>query len=343
MVALNPVEKSPCYQASLDQLAAYLPVRKGKILVTGATGLIGSCVIDLLCRANQMGASFDIYALGRSEHRLNQRFDASKVHFVVQDIVHPLSIPDLDYILHGASNADPRSYSLYPAETILINILGARNVLDYAKEHKTRVLLMSTFEVYGKLNQDVYREDDFGLVDPNQIRSCYPESKRTAELLFRTYHEEYGTNSVIARLSSIYGPTMQQNDSKAHAQFLRSGLEGKAIVLKSEGLQNRTYCYLMDAVGGLMTVLFQGESCQAYNIANPASVTTIANLASTIADLCGTTVRFELPDAVEAKGYSKPQNCILNTNKLEQLGWHSRYDLRSGLKETLQIMREIQK
>ena len=245
--------------------------------------------------------------------------------------------------MHAASNADPRNYALYPVETILTNVLGARSVLEYSRYHNTRVLLASTFEVYGQLNQDEYSENDYGIIDLVRIRSCYPESKRTAELLFRAYCDEYGVDCVIARLSSVYGPTMQINDSKAHAQFLRNAIEGKDIVLKSQGKQKRSYSYVIDAVSGILTVLFHGNKGEAYNIANKNSIATIADVANTIAGLSGTKVVFDLPDEIESKGFSKPQNCVLKTDKINSLGWNGRFSLESGLRETLKTIQEINK
>lgn len=335
------VSESVQYRESIKKIAAELPVSKVYVLITGATGLIGSCIVDILLEANRNGGENTIYALGRNVERLKNRFDGNDVNIVAQSVTEPFCIDNLDYIIHAASNADPKSYALYPVETILTNVLGAKNVLDYCKNEKTRALLTSTFEVYGKLEQDAYSEDDYGLIDQNKIRSCYPESKRTAELLFRTYNEEYGVDCVIARLASVYGPTMAADDSKAHAQFIRNALRGENIVLKSEGLQKRTYCYLMDAVSGLLTVLLKGAAGEAYNVANGQSVAAIADVAKAVANIVGTKVVFDLPDKIDNKSFLKPQNCVLNDNKIRNLGWVGKYGLKEGLNETISILKEI--
>ena len=343
MATLKKLHENALYKNAIADIAKELPVDHGSVLITGATGLIGSCIVDVFAYANDnLGGKFTIYALGLGKDILEQRFGhLPSVVCIEQNIMEPLQGIEADYIIHAASNADPKSYAKYPAETIMINVLGSKNVLDICKNKATRVLLTSTFEVYGKLEQDEYKENDFGLIDENQIRSCYPESKRTAEILFRAYHEEYGVNSVIARLSSIYGPTMLKNDSKAHAQFLQKAVNGEDVVLKSDGSQKRTYCYVMDAVSGLLTVLFKGEPGEAYNIANDQSIATIAEVARTIAQIAGTKVVFDLPDEVERKGFSRPQNCVLNTEKIKALGWSGKYDLKQGLTETLEILREM--
>lgn len=337
------MKDSITYNKAIRAIASEITSEGGRILVTGSTGLIGSCIIDVLLAANFVfEKNFEIFALGRSEEKLRNRFGTQKgLHFVIQDVIEPINTEGLDYIIHAASNADPKTYALYPAETIITNIQGAKSILDYCKQKSARVLFTSTFEVYGKLEKNEYDEEQYGIIDLNLLRSCYPESKRTAEMLFKAYADEYGVDCVIARLASIYGPTMKQDDSKAHAQFIRNALAGEDIVLKSKGEQIRTYCYVMDAVSGLLAVLFRGKTGEAYNIANEASIASIAELAQIVAYYTGTKVVFDLPDEIERKGFSKPQNCILKTDKIKALGWNGKYDLKTGINETMTILKEI--
>lgn len=332
------------YRKALERVISDITINDGSVLVTGASGLIGSCIIDLLMLSNSHGRHFEVYALGRNKRKLQERFNSfagsSQLHFVEQDVMQPLEDGiSYDYIIHGASNADPRNYALYPAETMLINIEGAKTVLNYCKVHRnTRALLMSTFEVYGNAGKDIYAETDCGILDLNMLRSCYPESKRCMEILTRCYVDEYGVNAVIGRLSSVYGPTMSKDDSKAHAQFIRNGLNGEDIVLKSKGEQKRTYCYVIDAVTGLLCVLAKGHVGEAYNLSNESSIVSIAEVAHAVADIAGTKVIVQLPDELEKKGYSAPQNCILDNTKLKQLGWKGNYGIKEGLLETLSVL-----
>lgn len=336
------IYENSLYRESISLIASEIPVCKGNILITGATGLIGACLTDIFAYCNMnRGTKFKVYALGRNRRKLNNRFGYCKdIEVIPQNVVDEIRLDGIDYIIHAASNADPESYALYPAETIVTNVLGARNVLELAKTDQARVLLISTFEVYGIMERDEYRESDFGVIDGNQLRSSYPESKRTAELLFRSYNDEYGVDGVIAHLSSIYGPTMLKRDSKAHAQFLRNALAGENIVLKSKGEQIRSYCYVLDAVSGLLKVLFDGERGEAYNVANMESVSSIAGLADRIAKIADTKVVFKIPHELERKGFSNPQNCILNTEKINALGWRGKYSLNEGLIETITILRQ---
>lgn len=336
---------SQTYLQSIDKVASSIKKEGGNILVTGATGLVGSYLIDVLNVANQKyGKNFEIYALGRSEQRIKKRFCLNEsIHIVAQDICTSITIPKLDYIIHTASLADPKAYALYPVETLLTNVIGTKNVLDYCRTNNCRTIFTSSFEVNGNLNQDEYSEDEYGIIDLNRIRSCYPESKRTAELLLRAYYDEYDVDCIIARLPSVYGPTMQESDSKAHAQFIRNAISGDNIILKSRGTQKRTYCYVADIATGILTLLFSDISGEIYNIANRESIATIAEVARTIASIVGTEVKYECPDSVEQKGFSTPQNCVLRADKLEALGWKGHYSLKDGMEETINILFEMNK
>ena len=330
------------YFDGINKVAKSLSIKSGIILVTGATGLVGSCIIDVLLAANSMyNADYKIYALGRDRNKIVSRF-GNKVVPIVQNIVDKLPMNvEYDYIIHAASNADPRTYAIQPVETVLTNVIGNNNIFEYCRYHKkTRVILTSSFEVYGKIeNHDIYKEEDCGILDFQILRNGYPESKRCAEILLHSYVEEYNIDAVIARLSSIYGPTMQVNDSRAHAQFIRNALHGDNIVLKSKGLPRRTYCYVTDAASAILYVLFNGKTGEVYNIANEKSIASIAEVAQTIAGIVGTSVVFDFPDEIESKGFSKPQNCILDNSKLRKLGWHAEYILENGMRETIQTLK----
>jgi nucleoside-diphosphate-sugar epimerase len=316
------------------------------ILITGATGLIGSFLTDTLIYFNRHNLNkIHIYCMSRSIQKLKQRFSyictEDMVHFIEQDVCKPI-IDDIhfDYIIHAASNSDPTSFSLYPVETISANVIGTINILEYAKKNKaTRILYASSREAYGYIsNNSNYNEEEYGVIDFNKIRSCYPESKRVSELLCRSYVSEYDVNAVIARFGYIYGPTMLDNDSKAVAQFLRKSLEGEDIILKSTGEQERTYCYVSDAVSGLLCLLFKGNTGEAYNISNSQSIISIRGIAKLLCELTGKKLRMELPNDIERKGYSNPQNAIISDSKLIGLGWLPEIDIKEGLQRTLKIL-----
>ena len=337
------------YREDLANIVQYIDFDSDKsILVTGASGLIGSLIVDALLYYNEKNKNqhlVRVYAMARNKEKLEKRFQYWKgsleLSLLSEDICNPL--PDelyFDFIFHAASNADPGTYAVYPVETIKTNVLGTIQVLEYARRHKgTKVLFTSTMEVYGKMHgKDMMEEQDYGLININSVRSGYPESKRVSELLCRSYVDEYGLDVVITRLGYIYGPTMTATDNKVVAQFIRNGVKQEDIVLKSKGMQRRSYCYVADAVAGMLCVLFWGEKGEVYNIANKDSVVTIAEMAQIIADIAGTEVVYSVPDSIEIKGSSDPQDAVLSTEKLETLHWKPHLDMHNGLKRTLMIL-----
>lgn len=332
------------YKESLTKVLYCVESYDKTYLITGATGLIGSCLIDLIMLANEEGRNNRVYAMGRSKEKLERRFSAylsnDNFYILEQDVCEPLSdCLQIDYIIHGASNADPVSYAKYPVETMKTNILGTYNILEYGKVHKDcKITILSTFEVYGNANKDVYTEGDIGVLDFNVLRSCYPESKRSVEVLSRCYADEYGVNVNVARLSSVYGPTMAVNDSKAHAQFLSNALQGRDIVLKSEGLPRRSYTYVLDAVTGILVVLYRGAVAESYNVSNDSATASIAEVAKIVAEIASLKVVFDLPTELEAKGFSRPQNSILDNSKLKSLNWKGEYSVKNGMKLTYDIL-----
>lgn len=347
-IVMKPIFESKIYLNQLKELVKFLPDEDKAILITGASGLIGSCFTDGLMFANIFdGRNFQVYVLGRNEDKLKNRFaygvGREDLHFIIADVSSPLPIGlQLDYIIHAASNADPKAYSLYPSETLLTNILGTKSVLEYAKEYnKCRVVLTSTFEVYGDAGKNgTLTEDSTGIIDFHKMRNCYPVSKVCAELLCQSYGEQFGVDYVIGRLCGIYGPTMNGNDSKAQAQFIMNAQRGEDIVMKSKGEQIRSYCYVIDSVSALCTLMQKGQSKEAYNIANKRSIASIADFAKCTAEVGQVGIRFELPDGVEAKGFSAPVDVMMDAKKLESLGWSGSYSLKDGIESTLKILKD---
>lgn len=315
------------------------------VLLSGATGLVGSFLVDVLL---SKGIDCTVYALGRSEQKAKNRFSkwANEKHFIFipYDINKQLIRDDIgtvDYILHMASNTHPMQYSTDPIGTITTNIIGAQNMLEFAIEHHaTRFAFTSSNEIYGENRGDVelFTEEYCGYINSNTMRAGYPESKRCAEALCQAYKAQKGLDVVIPRLTRSYGPTMLMSDTKAISQFIRKGIEGEDIVLKSAGTQYYSYTYVADAVSGLLYVLLKGENGEAYNIADERSDIMLRNLAAIIAGIAGKKVVFEMPNAVEAAGYSTATKARLDGSKLKKLGWKAKYDIQCGMKRTIHIL-----
>lgn len=332
-----------------------LDVLNGKtLLITGATGMIGSFLVDVIMHRNEnlpTAQKVTVIALARDKEKAQKRFAAWKCHdklsFQPCDIAEGMPLLSIhpDYYIHAASTTHPTAYANEPVNTILSNVLGINSILKYMAtgQRQGRLLLLSSVEIYGvnRGDNEFFTEDYCGYIDCNTLRAGYSEAKRVSEALCQAYIRQYNTDAVIIRLPRIYGPTMQINDSKAASQFILNGVRGEDIVLKSEGTQFFSYAHVYDALGGMLHVLFKGEKGQAYNLGDAASDITLRDLARMIAALARTKVIFQLPGEVEKSGFSKATQALLNGDKLKSLGWKPRYDIKSGMIETISLLRTV--
>lgn len=312
------------------------------ILITGATGLIGSCLVEVLL--THPGKDYHVYSSGRNEDRAKLRFqeytDDPSFHFIKYDVSEPLEGDTrFDFIIHAASNASPNFFATKPVEVIKSNIIGVSNLMDHGLHHGLkRFLFVSSGEVYGEGDGRVFTEDYSGYVDPTSPRSCYPSSKRAAETLCVSYGAEYGVETVIARPCHTYGPHFTESDNRVYAQFIRNVLNGEDIVMKSTGEQFRSWCYVVDCVSAMLYILLKGENGQAYNIADENSNITIKELAEIIAEIGGKKVVIELPSEIEKTGFNVVAKSIFSTKKLEALGWNVERNMKDNINCTLQTL-----
>ncbi len=322
------------------------------LMLSGATGLIGSFLVDVILEKNMSdGLNCTVYALGRNEEKARRRFskfaDDPRFVFIPYDVKLPLirnDIGTVDYVLHLASNTHPVLYATDPIGTITTNIIGVQNLLDFAVEHKaTRFVFASSNEIYGENRGDTefFDESYCGYIDCNTLRAAYPESKRCGEALCQAYKSQKGINVIIARFTRSYGPTMEMSNTRALSQFIKKAVEGEDIVLKSTGTQYFSYTYMADAVSGVLCAMLNGKSGEAYNIADESGDIMLKDLASLIGQIARKKVVFEVPDAVEASGYSKATKARLDGTKLKELGWKPSYDIKTGMERTISILKSL--
>jgi nucleoside-diphosphate-sugar epimerase len=341
---MKPLLLNPLYR---DQLQAFTPslplqVRGKRVLVTGAGGLIGSAVVDLLVTA---GCEC-VYAAGRDINRVRMRFGewgktVRVVHY--EATCHLEFAEQVDWVVHAASPAAPGDFMSVPVDTLVSNVAGVRDLVDYAVRHQVRkVVYVSSSEVYGITHSDVpLTEDAYGVVDPVNPRSCYAEAKRAAEALCVAAYRQMGSDVSIVRPGHIYGPTAKPTDGRVSSLFAYQAAQGQYLVLKSDGAQIRSYCHCLDCASAILHVAASGEAAQPYNVSNRDSVLSIRQMVEILARAGGVQVRFDIPKDEERQRFNPMSNSSLNAEKLERLGWRGQITADVGLSEMVQILRQL--
>ena len=318
---------------------------RGKTLfITGATGLIGFNLISALAYMNlHRDLPLKMLALVRNETKAKERFAeilaaGAPLTFVTGDLEHiPAVAEPVDYIIHGGSPTASRYFAEHPVETIQMNLVGARTLLEMAREKKVQsFLFLSSMEVYGSLHrEEKVAEDHESFVDTMNPRSSYPEAKRMIEAMCSSYAAQYNVPAKVIRLTQTFGAGVRREDNRVYAQFMRSGMTGENIVLLTRGGTRHSYLHTADAATAILTVLLKGKSGEAYNAANEESYCSIREMAELVGKMYG--VKVTVQENMESnKIYPAELFMNLDTKKLKELNWQA----NTTLKEMFAIMEE---
>lgn len=321
-------------------------LKNKSILVTGANGMICSYIIDLLIYANiTKNAEIKIFAMSRNKDKLKNRFsyyyDNELFIPVIEDVCTPFECDNIDFIIHGASNANPKLYITDPVGTMNANYIGTLNMLNLAVKNDARFLYISSGDIYGEVKDasSSLKENEYGYVDILNIRNSYSSSKRASETLCMAYMSQYGAKSLIVRPAHIYGPTCTKTDTRAVSDFLNKACNGENIVMKSDGSSTRSYCYVGDACSGILRVLTDGEIGNAYNLSNNSNIISIRNLARIICENSGVNLDIQIPKSdLDKKIDSNVKTICLDSEKIEALGWSPQTNIEDGIKLTLKVL-----
>jgi UDP-glucuronate decarboxylase len=305
-------------------------------LVTGGAGFLGSHLCEqLLARGHEVICADNFFTGTRRnvEHLIGHpRFELMR-----HDVTFPL-FAEVDEIYNFACPASPVHYQHDPVQTTKTSVHGAINMLGLAKRVKAKILQASTSEVYGDPQVHPQREDYWGHVNPNGIRSCYDEGKRCAETLFFDYHRQHQLRVKVLRIFNTYGPRMHPNDGRVVSNFIVQALQGQPITLYGEGLQTRSFCYVDDLIDGALRLMGTPDPVIGpINVGNPVEVT-IRELAQTIVRLTGSAS----PLVFRPLPQDDPmQRCPDITQAREVLGWAPRVQLEQGLARTIDYFERL--
>ena len=321
-----------------DYLNGKVIIANSTILVTGATGLIGSMTCRTLSYLSaKKGLNLKILALVRNidkaKNLLDDVLQFDNIEFVESDIVKSLDeIKDtVDYIIHTACPTASNVFVGKPVETILSIVQGTANIMELARRCGIKsVVYLSSMEAYGQvLHENLLKPEDVGYVNPLSLRSCYPEGKRMAENLCVSYFSEYEVPVKAVRLAQTFGPGILANDGRVFAQFMNSVKNEENIVMFTEGGSKRMYLDTMDAISAILVVLFKGESGQVYNVGNKHNYSSIREMAELVINAFGNGKSELVIDKTKDIGQYPPDNMLrLDVSKLEELGWMPKYSLK---------------
>ncbi|MBR1504507.1 MAG: NAD-dependent epimerase/dehydratase family protein [Prevotella sp.] len=336
------VEMSPYFQDIARAVNGLQLPQEGNVLITGATGLIGSCLVDML----MLHSHCHVYTMGRNAQRASLRFgdyqSEERFHLLLHDVTQPLqSDTDFHYIIHAASNASPNFFSQSPVEVMKANLNGLCHLVEFGLHHHLqRMVYVSSGEIYGEGDGSIFTETSSGYIDILSPRACYPSSKRAAETLCAAYVKEYGAQIVIARPCHTYGPYFTESDNRVYAEFVRNVLNNEDIVMKSKGEPYRSWLYVIDCAAALLLLLTKGKSGEAYNVADSRSNITIRQLAEKVAQIGQRKVVFDLKEGGNTTPITK---AVFATDKLERLGWKPLFSIDEGLQNTILTMKKYGK
>lgn len=326
----------------------YIPYEKleGKrVLITGAGGMLAYYILGTLIYLNKTrNAGIYVTALVRNEKKAKFQFEEflTDPYFslLIQDVNDKIRVEGpIDYIVHAAGASSPYAIKHDPLGIIQANTEGTRQVLELAHQKCVQnVLYTSTREVYGEVKgKEWITESDIGVLDPLDARSCYPESKRMAEQMLRSYYEMYQVPFQIVRIAHAYGPGMSiENDGRVMSDFISDVVHSRDIVIKSNGSSERAFCYVTDAVAAIFIVMLSEVKNQAYNVANETEPYPIRDVAQILVNMIpDKKLKVVFAEHLNQSGYCQYKRVGLDTAKLQQLGWHPAISLREGLKRTL--------
>lgn len=323
--------------------------RDKTVLVTGATGRLGMYIVETISKANiDWNLNITIIILARNLDKIKKVFGDSLqlpyIHTLVQDITEAITWEgDVDYIFHTAGLASPRDFTLSPVDTLWGHVQGTRNVLELARTNKCKkVLYVSTVEIYGEWTAETgIKETDMGPQKCDNARACYPEAKRVCETMLAAYEEQYGIHYVGVRLCHTFGPGIVLDDGRAFSEFIRNVIEGKDIILQTDGSAMRTYTYVADAIAAMLIAFTKGRDSY-YNIANLDNLISIRDLAELIAglDTTGKThVRYAVNSEQKLK-YLPFKLGIMNVDRISELGWKPQVGVEEAFKYTLESFQQ---
>lgn len=311
-------------------------------VIAGGAGFIGSHLTKELLSLQNRVIVIDNLITG-SEKNIEEFYANPNFSFINHDLISgmPHVNGDVDVVFHLASPASPnikspKSYIAYPVETLMVNSLGTKHILDFAKAKGARVVYASSSEIYGDPADSPQKEEYWGNVSPNGPRSVYDEGKRFGEAICAAYARTYNVDTRTIRIFNTYGDHIQKDDGRVISNFILQALANDPMTIYGDGNQTRSFCFVDDLVDGLVAVAQKdGLSGQVFNLGNPDEHK-IAEIAEKIRDMTGSKseiVHEKLP--IDDPKQRKPDI----TRAREAFNYNPKIKLEEGLARTIEYFK----
>jgi protoporphyrinogen oxidase/nucleoside-diphosphate-sugar epimerase len=302
-----------------------------KILVTGGAGFIGSHLCDRLLADGNDVIAFDILPTGAGSN-LVTAMASPRFSFIEGDVREAFPQVTVDQIYHLAATVSPRQSMADGLGTARTHFVGTLNALDLARSLGARMVHLSTGDIYGNPEMHPQPESYHGLVDCTGPRAPHEEGSRMAETLCHAAVRQHKIDVRVARLFNTYGPRMVEGDGRFMADFIGQALSGKRLLVNGAGTHTRSFCYVSDAVDGLVALMAaECGDLSPINLGNSDELA-VRDLADLIVMKTGSASKIVYVNApVSDARVRRPDLSKAET----ELGWAPKVDLDTGLSETI--------
>tara|TARA_B100001013_G_C24594531_1_gene436187 strand:+ start:109 stop:1155 length:1047 start_codon:yes stop_codon:yes gene_type:complete len=326
-------------------------LNKKKILISGCNGFIASSFINTLIRVMEIyGYKIKFYGIIRKGNfkirdNLKELHKSKKLNIYKINLnEHIILNINPDICFHTASITAPKDYIIKPSETLLINSIGTINLLNFSIKKKIdKFILLSSGEIYGNFDRSLKKklnENNYGYIDPTKVSSSYSISKKFSENALISWSAQFNlfTNSI--RLFHTYGPNMKLGDGRIHSDLVNNVRLNKNLIIKGNPEVKRCFCYISDAISGILTVILKGKKNECYNLANTREMYKIKDIAKVILNnQTNRKLKIIFKKRKNVRNdffYSTP-----SIFKLKKLGWEPKINASKGFSETINFYKKI--
>jgi UDP-glucose 4-epimerase len=303
-----------------------------RVLITGGAGFIGSHLADALIARGDQVVALDNFSTGSTANikHITKNLEIIDGDIRNTDLINETT-KDVDLVLHMAAALGVNTILESPLESISTNIAGSEVVLNAAANHKKRIIIASTSEIYGKNPKQPLNETDDRVVgSPQKIRWSYSDAKAIEEAMAFSLNQDKGLKVTTARLFNTVGPRQSAQYGMVVPRFVKAALNNESINIYGDGTQSRVFCHVQDAIEALLALVGTDTTInEVYNVGGTGEIT-IKQLAETIIKQTNSksTIAYIPYEKAYAPGFEDMQRRVPDISKIkEAIKWQPQRDL----------------